>query len=811
MQLIDIASLNNAGIPIKSILESSYVIQETRKVDFSIFFIDQTKISSDDFTKISNELSARNITPFISDAPLYHYIDSLQDKAESPIELLTEDYFALSRATDNTFIWDASSMKRYTTKEFSNSLLGFPHDRLGLYALLNQDKYHNIDTGVNLSTSNVITLVQQNKSLGELIKSTSIPSNMIESVNSIKSKINTLIEQLKITQQILPIDEGIKSTISLSNKEKEAIINSNKQKSELGPISYTQLDNQLALTEFTKTIQEGDTLYLNADKQSLAVRTKGTTYIATESDSLNVGQIYNTLKAVLEDDKVTKITYSGKDLHKIGISHDIDIYGLKFDIELAEYVLNNLSNNKTQNDLMQHYFHEAARQPIGLENMAINTKNIERLHSLLESKLNEIECLHHLTKIEMPCAKILAKMEMTGVYVNSGKLLQLSEEIKLALANEMKEINKHSTKSININSPAEVATLLYDTIKLKYKSRSTSEEVLTQLISSTNHPVLEHIIKARKLNNALTSNAISLINHINPNTNLIHTNYNQNIAVTGRLSSSNPNLQGISNHSDEGRKVREAFEPMLDKVVCADYSQVEIRVLAHLAQEPSLIDALNNDLDIHRATAAIVLNKHYKDVTGDERSAAKAINFGLIYGMTQYGLAKKLNISTDAAIKFTNKYFQKLPNVQNFIQKSKDHAVKYGYIKTITGRIIHIKNINSTNKSIRDSALRAASNAPMQGSAADIMKLAMIKTMQNLKLANLNPRLIMQVHDELIFDCTEEEHLKVARIVKESMETTVKLSIKLEADIGVGPSWAQAHEIEVKPLNPEQKESQYSL
>jgi DNA polymerase-1 len=292
---------------------------------------------------------------------------------------------------------------------------------------------------------------------------------------------------------------------------------------------------------------------------------------------------------------------------------------------------------------------------------------------------------------------------------------------------------------------------------------------------------------------------MKLQKEINPDTNRIHPTYCQNVAKTGRLSCRDPNLQAIPVKTKLGRAIRKSFQGLEGrKIIAADYSQVELKILAHLSQDEKLIKAFRSGNDIHQSTAAIIFNKDYEDVTGEERKAAKEINFGIIYGMTKYGLSNKLGISSNKAEAFINTYFDKLPQAAKFIQDVQKSAQELGYIKTITGRKIHISNINSDDRKLKASALRAASNAPMQGSASDLIKLAMIKTAHELKVRELDAKLIMQVHDEIIIDCEKSIHLEVSKILKDCMEKAIKLRVDLDVDVGVGENWAEAHTIEIK-------------
>jgi DNA polymerase I len=799
MQIVDISSLSHANQSFEDIIRAAYIVQETRRTTDTLFFIDETKISSEVKDNIEAALTQRGIKPFITNKPLYHYLDSLQESSAQNIELQSQDYLAISRASDNTYLWDISNMKRYSTKEFSNTLLEFPHNRLGLFALLTQDNYHNIVTNVNFEPSSAISLVQSYDSLRSLIRSDSVPANLQKEIGELSKVARVIAPSLKINKEIIDPSDYF-SHISLSKDEMRSIKGKSVESTDEQKNFY-KLTDQLKIAKLIKKIDDADIkkIIINIDDDYVALRVGEINYIAESSDGLSSEEIYNTFAPLLENDNISKVAFSAKSSHKIGLSKGISIISLRDDIELAEFTLNNLSKQQTLEDLMTQYFFEPEKPIRGMEKVADELESVERLHDKLNVLLKEDESYKHYSKIEMPMAKVLANMEYDGVFVNSGKLLQLSQYITELLSKENSAIRQFSPHTVNINAPKDVAKLLFDTLQLPTKNRSTSEDNLNKLEASTGHPIINHILNSRKLSKLNSTFAMKLPQKIDPTTNRVHCTYNQNKAKTGRLSCQDPNLQAIPSTTKLGRAIRKAFEALKGrKIIAADYSQVELKILAHLAQDEMLIEAFKSGRDIHQSTAGIVFNKNYDDVTGDERKAAKAINFGLIYGMTKYGLASKLGVNTNKAESFINTYFEKLPQTAKFIQGIKDSAQKLGYIKTITGRKIHITNIHSNDHKLKESALRAASNAPMQGSASDIIKLAMVKTVHELKVRQLDAKLVMQVHDEIIIDCEESVHLEVAKILKNCMENAVKLSVGLDVEVGVGENWENAHPIEIK-------------
>jgi len=805
MQIIDMSSLLQAHQDLPEILKSAYIIQETRRTSDNVFFIDTNKISEELLSTVMSDLRGRGIEPFITNKPLYHYIDSIQEGYNPPLELLSQDYLALSRANENTYIWDISTMRRYSPSEFSSEVLDFPHKRLGFFALLSQDRYHNISTGIDFTPSSVISLAKEHESLSELLSSESVPVNLKDKVLALSHKVPELVSSLKIQHESLDCESYV-SSITLSNEEMKEIKGSVVDV-DMGTASFYPLTNTLKIAQLIKAIEESGTksIIIENDMKNIAIRANNKNYIAFENDDMTAEQMYNTFSVLLSNENVEKVAYSAKSCHLHALKKGASIMALRDDIEMAEFTANNLTVNKDIDSLMSHYFFEKSPQATGLERMSRNLDSIERLHLKLMDILADQGSTKHYRAVEMPTTKLLAEMEFRGTYVNSGKLLKMSRYLSEEIEKETNLIRQYSPKPINLNTAKEVAGLIYDVLGFKGKGRSTAKDVLLKLGKESGHPIFASIIRFRELANLNSGFALSLPSKINPNTNRVHGKYIQNKVVTGRLSCQDPNLQGIPSKSKIGNSIRNAFEAGKNRSnVVADYSQVELKVLAHLAQEEQLISSFREGRDIHQATAALVNNKPYSEVTKSERKAAKATNFGIIYGITEYGLSSDLGISLFKARNFIENYLNKLPQAANFIKNSQYEAQHNGYVKSVTGRRIYIEGAQDTGDERKfKKAMRAASNAPMQGSAADIMKLSMIKVANELKSNQLDAFITIQVHDEIVVECDKSIELKVAKIVKESMESAVKLSVDLDVDIDTGPSWGAAKSIEPKDLEHE--------
>lgn len=404
-----------------------------------------------------------------------------------------------------------------------------------------------------------------------------------------------------------------------------------------------------------------------------------------------------------------------------------------------------------------------------------------------------------LDDIELPLARVLADMERTGVRIDSSELARMSVGLKAQLRQLEEKVYDYAGEKFNISSPMQVGEILFGKLHLDSRARktktgaySTTEEVLLKHRAS--HPIVDAILEVRGVRKLLTTYVDALPEMVNPRTGKIHTTYNQTVTATGRISSANPNLQNIPIRTEEGREVRRAF--IADPgclIMSADYSQIELRLLANLSDDPELTEAFLSGLDIHRATAAKINHIPYEEVTDDQRRAAKTANFGTVYGISAFGLAERLNIPRVEAKALIEGYFQTYPHILEFIEKSKEDARKAGFVSTIMGRKRYLPDINSRNATVRSFAERNAVNAPLQGSAADIIKIAMIRISDEIKRLGLKSRMIMQVHDELVFNVPREELGQMRELVQRLMSGAYSGKVPLDVSAGTGTNWLEAH------------------
>ena len=420
---------------------------------------------------------------------------------------------------------------------------------------------------------------------------------------------------------------------------------------------------------------------------------------------------------------------------------------------------------------------------------------ISELYSIFVQKVKENNLYSLYENVEKPLVKILADMEKTGVKVDKNKILELNEEYS-KLADEYEQrVYEIAGEVFNLNSPKQLGVILFDKMKLPVVKKtktgySTDVEVLEKL--SGDYEIAEYILKYRSLNKLISTYLVGILDYIMED-GRVRTSYKQMITATGRLSSVDPNLQNIPVRTQEGKNIRKVFVADKNKVfIDADYSQIELRVLAHLSKDLVMIDSFKNDLDIHYKTASEVFGVPIEEVTDNQRRSAKAVNFGIVYGISDYGLSKDLNITRNEARQYIDGYLNTYPNIKNYMEEIVKIAKKDGYVTTILGRKRYIPEINSKNFNIRSFGERIALNTPIQGSAADIIKLAMIKVYERLKEEKVNAKLILQIHDELIIECDEKEKDIVKNILKESMENVYKLDLPLKVDVCEGRNWYES-------------------
>ncbi|MFZ5801011.1 MAG: DNA polymerase I, partial [Candidatus Omnitrophota bacterium] len=501
----------------------------------------------------------------------------------------------------------------------------------------------------------------------------------------------------------------------------------------------------------------------------------------------------NRLRGFFSDEKIAKATYDLKagiiSLKKSGI----ELKGKVFDCLLAGYLLEPARADFSLKELCWEYLDST--DAVALDTSA-QAAQVFRIIPVLKEKLEEKKLDELFYQVELPLAAVLADMELAGVRLDAGILKELSVQMRSRTQELIKEIYALSGEEFNVNSPKQLSRILFEKLNLPVVKRtktgiSTDEEVLLKL--SERHRIAKLLLEFRQLTKLTSTYVDVLPTLINPQTGRLHTSFDQTGTETGRLSSHDPNLQNIPIKTELGRQIRRAFVSGAANLslLCADYSQIELRILAHLSGDENLIKAFKNNEDIHTFTAALIFSLKPAAVTTEMRERAKRVNFGIIYGMSAYGLSKDLNIPADEAQNFIDAYFARYPEVKAFCETQINQARKGGFVTTILGRRRYLPQINSTSNAIRQFAERQAINAPVQGSAADLIKLAMIDIHGRIKREGLKSRLILQVHDELVFDCPDAELGDMRALVKERMEKVMELRVPVKASIGVGKNWLE--------------------
>lgn len=470
-----------------------------------------------------------------------------------------------------------------------------------------------------------------------------------------------------------------------------------------------------------------------------------------------------------------------------------------FDVELAAYLLEPERSKYALSELSQKYLQEAAPESFDDEKAQAvwEAKAISRLYPLLGAKLEEEKLTHLMDTIELPLVEVLAAMEQNGVYVNRAHLAEKTEEVAGRLQKIEASIYEMAGHDFNLNSPKQLGVVLFEELGLPVRKKtktgySTNAEVLESL--RLEHPIIEQILAYRLWSKLKSTYLDGIAGLIRTDTGRVHTNFNQTVTATGRLSSSDPNLQNIPVRTEEGRMIRALFEPGegYDCLLSADYSQIELRLLAHMSGDENFIDAFKRGQDIHARTAAEVFGLPLEEVTPELRRHAKAVNFGIVYGISDFGLARNLHISRKEAGDYISRYFTRYPGVRAFMDKVVAEAHETGYVTTMFGRRRELPAIKSRNFNQRMLAERMAMNTPIQGTAADVIKLAMIAAFRKLREAGLKSRILLQVHDELVLEVKESELETVQAILHEAMEHVVSLSVPLSIDVHWGRNWAEA-------------------
>lgn len=600
--------------------------------------------------------------------------------------------------------------------------------------------------------------------------------------------------------------------------------------------NYVTVLEKAEFEQWLQKLQTADVIAIDTETTSLnsmqaqlvglsfSVKVGEAAYIPLQHDylgaptQLDMTYVLQQVKPLLENPNKAKIGQHIKYDMNILANYGIQVQGVVADTMLESYVLNSVAGRHDMDSLAERFLnmrtthfediagkgkHQLTFNQIELEQAAVYAAEDAditlRLHLCMMQALDQLASLKHLfLTIEVPLIPVLAKMEQTGTLVSEKLLAQQSIEIEKRLLELQQQAYDMAGETFNLSSPKQLQEILYEKQGIPVKKKtpkgapSTAEEVLQDL--ALDYPLPKVIIEHRGLSKLKSSYTDKLPKMINANTGRIHTSYHQANTATGRLSSAEPNLQNIPIRSPEGRRIRQAFiAPDGYQIVAADYSQIELRIMAHLSADEGLLKAFAKGADIHSVTASEVFHTPLDQVTTEQRRSAKAINFGLIYGMSAFGLARQLGLTRQQAQKYVDHYFATYPGVQHYMETTREIARKQGFVETLCGRRLYLPEINASNGMRRQAAERTAINAPMQGTAADIIKRAMIKIHHWLETSSINAKLLMQVHDELVFEVQDSEVEVASSHIKTLMESALDLSVPLIVEIGAGKNWDEAH------------------
>lgn len=676
----------------------------------------------------------------------------------------------------------------------------------------------------------------------KLIKEFSSIENLVENVDQLKGSVKKKIEENKelaiMSKRLATIIRDVPIEINLDDLEfgdynKSDVLDIFRYfgfnsllsrvleldggfESEEEEININILDLE-NIEEFKNEINNKKELILKTVRKQGNILEKNIINIFMSLDGENIYCINDNaiekFKDIFSSNDIKKYGYNLKDDYLALRPYDIKLENMQFDIVIAEYLIDSTSSTSYEcSAIAMKYLTKKVKSEEELLGKGVKAKKYENLDSaqlkdhigqiintiknvmpIMEETLTDMNMDELFHSVEMPLVEVLGSMEYRGIKVDKDKLNELGIEFRKIISGLESEIYELSGETFNINSPKQLGVILFEKLELPVIKKtktgySTNADVLEKLKDS--HPIIDKITEYRQIVKLNSTYVEGLLNIINPISNRIHSSFNQTITTTGRISSTEPNLQNIPVKMEIGRKIRKVFiSDNKCKLVDADYSQVELRVLAQMSQDENMIEAFKHNEDIHTKTASQVFNVNMEDVTSQLRAAAKAVNFGIIYGKSDFGLADDLNIPLKKAKEYIESYFAKYSKIKGFMDETIEKATENGYVTTILNRRRYIPEIKSSNFMERNRGKRFAMNAPIQGSAADIIKIAMVNVYKKLEEKNLKSKLILQVHDELIVEAFEDELEEVKQIVKDEMENAVKMDINLDVDLNTGNSW----------------------
>lgn len=610
-------------------------------------------------------------------------------------------------------------------------------------------------------------------------------------------KFNRYIDRFNLKEEIVEND-NVEPTMTMDFEK--AVINAEK----FNDIKKKVIENKVCYF-YVETVEDGNSIIKKKIKSiSIYIKDENKVYDYKVSNILE-------LKDIFESEDVLKCSYDLKDIYILCEEAGINPKNFMFDIRIAGYLLNSTTNQYSISDLMNEYLgidinvDDGKQEQLNLfdvqeekenEQIAVYAYSIGNLHDVLEKDLKENGMYDLFNNIEMPVLEVLADMQYRGMYVDKNELIAYGDELKVKLDELTNKIHELAGEEFNINSTKQLGEVLFEKLKLpviKKTKNGYSTDVDTLEKLQCEHEIIEYILEYRQLAKLNSTYIEGMIPYINKNTGRIHSYFHQTVTATGRISSTEPNLQNIPTRIEIGKKLRKVFKPAENKIFLdADYSQIELRVLAHVSKDETMVDNFIHDEDIHAQAASRVFGVPLDEVTKELRSKAKAVNFGIVYGISDFGLAGQIHSSRKQAKQYIEQYLEKYSGIKTFMDEAVEDAKKKGYIETMYNRRRYIPELTSKSYMVRKFGERVAMNTPIQGTAADIMKIAMINVFRELKNRNLNSKIVLQVHDELLIETDIKEKDEVREILVNNMEHAAKLLVPLKVEVAEGENWYDA-------------------
>lgn len=748
--------------------------------------------------------------------------------------------------SENTVMWDSMNDKLTDSSTIRRDY-GIEPEQIIQVMALSGDTSDNIPGIPGVGEKTAINLIQQFGSIENVFEHTDQVTRP-----SLRSKLEQFKEQAYLSRKLVTINSAVPLDITLDDlrlklpqKERlaeifrelefKSLVDRFSEHAELSKKDYRLILKIEELGSLTESIRKKGLFCLDTETTSKnALNAElvgisfclepGTAYYAPlghtsrgKGSQIDIDDALILLKGILCDDKVKKIGQNIKYDAEVLARYGMNLEGLSFDTMIASYLIDPTLRQHNLDYLAQHYlgYKMISYDEVTDHNRDISFASVDvdrakeyscedaeitlLLKTVLEDKLKETDNYALFQDLEMKLIPVIMEMEMTGIKIDVDFFKKMSKKFADELSCIESRIFDLTGEEFNINSPQQLGYILFEKLKLPVKKKtkkksgySTDVEVLTELAGI--HEIPSLLLRFRTISKLKSTYLDALVSLVNPATGRVHTSYNQTVTATGRLSSSNPNLQNIPIRTDEGREIRKGFIADSDHLLLsADYSQIELRVFAHYSEDPVLLEAFESGEDIHTRTAAEVFDLDPKMVTPEMRRMAKTINFGIIYGMGPIKLAKELGISKKVAQAYLDNYYERYKGVKDFKEKIVSQAVQNGYVATLLKRRRYLPNINSENGNLRGEAERAAINTPIQGTAADLIKMAMINIANRLKREHLETKMLLQVHDELVFEVPKGELPVTSKIIKDEMEGVYRLNIPLKVDINWGTNWGEAH------------------